>query len=349
VLWRYTPRTYASYAGSAQIMTMTPLADPGRTAVYSAEPDGRIVKLAIATGQLVWSTSITRDPTHEKMAGSLNFSNGLVLAATDGYIGDAPSYQGHIVSLKASNGAVVGVWNALCSDRHSIQQPSTCSSSDAAIWGRSAPVVDPRNGNILGATGNGPWNGRTDWGDSVIVLSPDAKRLVGHWTPANQADLNARDLDLGSTAPALLAGGYVVQGGKDGQLRLLSPGLRLLQTVSTPGGTDLFSEPCVWKGTWVFLADGAGTAAWALRGGRLHAVWSNGNDGTSPVLAGGLLYVQGNGHLRVYNPANGRQVADLPIGTTHWESPIIADGRVVAVEGNSNDHATSGTLDIYTP
>lgn len=356
LLWRYEPPTYSSYAGSPQITNMTPIADPSRTAIYAGAPDGRVRKLAVATGKEIWSTSLTRDPTHEKLASALNFSNGLVLAATDGYIGDAPPYQGHVVTLNASTGQIVGVWNSLCSDRDEIIEPSTCSASDSAIWGRSAPVVDPATGNLLVATGNGPFNGRTNWGDSVLVLSPDGKRLLKHWTPVNQHALYSSDRDLGSTAPALLANGYFVQGGKDGKLRLLSLS-RLagvnpktggeLQTVDVPGPTDLFSAPATWQGKWVFLADSAGTAAWVLRGGRLHAVWSNHNGGTSPVLAGGLLYVQGNQAIRVYAPTTGQRVGKLEIGTTHWQSPIVADGRIAAGEGDANDHATSGALDIY--
>jgi len=191
----------------------------------------------------------------------------------------------------------------------------------------------------------------------VLVLSPDGKRLLKHWTPSNQAELDSSDLDLGSTAPAVLANGYFVQGGKDGKLRLLSlshlAGVNgttggELQTVPVPGPTDLFSEPATWKGNWVFLATQDGTAAWVLRGVRLHAVWSNGNGGTSPVLAGGLLYVQWSGGIRVYVPATGRQVGELPLGDVHWQSPIVADGRVAAAEGNSNSHSTSGVLDIYS-
>jgi len=357
VLWRYTPSTYSSLTGSPQITVMTPLADPSRTAIYAGEPDGKIVKLSIATGALLWATAITRDPTHEKLAGSLNWSLGHVLAATDGYIGDAPPYQGHVVSLDPATGRVLAVWNSLCSNRHTIIEPSTCPASDSAIWGRSAPVVDPSSGDILVATGNAPWNGSTNWGDSVLVLSPDATQLLKHWTPSNQAELNDDDLDLGSTAPALLAGGYAVQGGKDGKLRLLRlaslPGANArlggeLQTVPTPGPAALFSEPAVWQGTWLFVSDGAGTQAWRLTGGRLHSVWSNGNAGTSPVIAGGLLYIEGSGGINVYVPSSGRLLATLPIGTVHWESPIVADGRVIATEGNSNDHTTTGILDIYT-
>jgi len=348
VLWRYTPPTYDSYAGSARITNMSPVADPNRTAIYAGAPDGRIVKLAIRTGKVLWSRSITRDPTHEKLTSSLNFSRGLVIATTGGYIGDAPPYQGHVVTLNAANGRIVHVWNSLCADRRTIIQPSTCSSSDSAIWARSGAVVDPASGNLLVATGNGPYNGSTDFGDSVIVLSPNASRIVGHWTPPNQAELNQSDLDLGSTAPALLAGGYLVQGGKDGLLRLIDRGLQVVQTVSTPGSADLFSAPAVWQGKWVFVASGSGTDAWVLRGGKLQKAWGNGTDGTSPVLAGGLLYIQGNGAVRVYSPASGRLLAELPCGNVHWQSPIVDGGRVIAAEGNANDHSTSGVLDIYT-
>jgi putative pyrroloquinoline-quinone binding quinoprotein len=357
VLWRYTPPTYGSYVGTEQITTMAPLASPDRTAVYAGEPDGRIVKLAVADGTVLWSMSITRDPAHEKLSGSINFSRGMVLVATGGYYGDAPPYQGHIVTLSEVNGQIVGVWNSLCSDRHTIIQPATCSSSDSGAWGRSVPVVDPGTGNLLVATGNGPWNGKTDWGDSTLVLSPDATRLLKHWTPKNQDELNTSDQDIGSTAPALLGGGYLVQGGKDGKLRLLSLSHLAgvdgtlggeLQTVPTPGGAELFTAPAVWRGTWVFVSDSNGTAAWVLRGGHLEAAWQNDNAGTSPVVAGGLLYVEGSGGIHVYAPMSGHEVAKLPIGDVHWESPIVGDGRVVATQGDSNNHSTSGVLDIYS-
>jgi outer membrane protein assembly factor BamB len=356
VLWRYTPAAYPSFAGTAQITTMTPLADPGRAAVYAGEPDGRIVKLSVATGKLLWSTAITRDPTHEKLAGSLNLSRGHVLAATDGYIGDAPPYQGHVVSLDPATGRILAVWNSLCADRHELIDPSSCDASDSAIWGRASPSVDPATGDIVVATGNAPWNGSTNWGDSVLVLSPDAKQLLKHWTPTDQDELNRDDLDLGSTAPALLAGGYLVQGGKDGKLRLLSLARMAgpdattggeVQTVPTPGADRLFGQPAVWRGTWVFLSTASGTAAWVLRDGRLQPAWSNELAGTSPVVAGGLLYVEGPGGIRVYRPQTGRQLALLPVGVVHWESPIVADGRVAAAEGDSNVHATGGVLNIF--
>jgi hypothetical protein len=65
------------------------------------------------------------------------------------------------------------------------------------------------------------------------------------------------------------------------------------------------------------------------------------------VVAGSLLYVAGSGAVHVYVPTSGREVAQLPTGSVHWQSPIVVDGRVAMPEGNANDHATSGVLDIY--
>jgi outer membrane protein assembly factor BamB len=357
VLWRFTPPTYSRFAGSAQITNSTPAAATDRSAVYASAPDGRVRKLRVADGKVLWTTSLTHDPTHEKLTSSINVSRGLVIMTTGGYIGDAPPYQGHVVTMSERTGRIAHVWNSLCSDRHALIVPSTCDASDSAIWSRSGAAVDPANGTLVVATGNASWNGSTNWGDSVLVLSPDAARMLRHYTPANHEQLNAGDVDLGSTSPALLPNGYAVQGGKDGLLRLLQlhdlPGVNTktggeLQILHAPGPTDVFSAPAVWQGKWVFVATSAGTEAFLFKGGRLRPVWSNGSGGTSPVVAGSLLYVAGAGEVHVYVPTSGKQVATLPSGSVHWQSPIVADGRVAVTEGNANEHATTGVLDIYS-
>ena len=356
VLWRFTPSSYRRLARTAQITNSTPVVSSDRSAVYAAAPDGRVRKLRLGDGKVLWTTPITLDPTREKITSPLNVSRGLVLATTGGYIGDAPYYQGHVVTLSERTGRIAHVWNSLCSDRRRLIVPRTCGSSASAIWSRNGAAVDPATGNLVVATGNGHFNGSTDWGDSVLVLSPDASRLLRHWTPRDQKHLEDADLDLGSTSPAFLQKGLVVQGGKDGKLRLLdlrrlsSPNSKTageLQTVSLPGPTDLFSEPAVWNGRWVFVANSAGTAAWLLRGGRLHAGWSNSTGGTSPVVAGNLLYVAGSGSVRVYVPTSGQLVASLPTGSIHWQSPVVADGRIAIALGDANDHATTGQLLIF--
>jgi outer membrane protein assembly factor BamB len=358
LLWRYVPPGTAPLLRSPQITTATPVADTSRRFVFAASPDGQIQKLSLADGHAVWRTPVTLLPQREKIASSLNLWKGRVIVTTGGYIGDAPPYQGHVVLIGASSGKIVGVWNSLCSDRHHLIQPSTCGASDSAIWGRAGAVVEPSTGALLVATGNAPFDGKTNWGDSLIRLSPDVSHILGSWTPTNAQELDTSDLDLGSTSP-VLAGGSILQGGKDGKLRVLAPA-RLapagrrggeLQTVQTPGSTDLFTAPAVWRShgtTWVFVADNDGLRAWTLSGGRLHLRWHTSTSGTSPVVAGGLLYVYApQGGLNVYVPTSGHRITTLPAGSGHWNSPIVVDRMVVLPEGSANDHSTHGVLDIY--
>jgi outer membrane protein assembly factor BamB len=352
IRWQFTPPGYSSWAGSAQITNSSPAADPDGRSVYAAAPDGKVRKLSLANGKPRWTVSITRDPTHEKLGTALNVAGRLVLATTGGYIGDAPPYQGHVAAIDRTTGRLVNVWNALCSDRKGVIQPSSCPESGSAIWGRSGAVVEPETGNVLVATGDGKWDGKVHWGDSVLVLSPNAGRLVASWTPATQRDLELQDVDLGSTAPALLPGRLAVQGGKDALLRLLDlralPLGRLggeLQSVPTPGG--VFSSPAVWRNL-VFVTTFSGTVAYRLENRRLTRAWENGTPGTSPVVAGGLLYVYDpGGGLNVYAPATGRPLARLPAGAGHWNSPIVAVGRIFLPEGSANEHSTSGVLNVY--
>jgi hypothetical protein len=58
------------------------------------------------------------------------------------------------------------------------------------------------------------------------------------------------------------------------------------------------------------------------------------------------VYDPGGGGLRVYQAHTGALVAALTCGG-HWNSPIVTDGRIALPEGNANDHATSGVLDIW--
>ncbi len=371
-LWQFVPADIGHYQGSLQFTTASPTADPDRRYVYASAPDGVVRKLSITTGRVVWSRSVTFDPTHEKLATPPTVSGGSLIVATDGYIGDAPPYQGHVVTINRVSGRIEHVFNTLCSDRHRLIVPKTCGASDSAIWGRGGAVLEPGTNRILVATGNGPFNGHTNWGDSVLELSPDARHLLHNFTPTDQAHLNATDADLGSTSPAILPnpGGppLAAQGGKDDNFKLLDldrldgttgpAGPRLggqLQTIAVPGTTQLYSQPAVWVHggkTYLFSADESATGAYVLHGGsspRLSQIWQRNSSGTSPVLAGGLLYVydQLGGHLNVLDPLTGHQVASFPAPSGHWNSPIVIGGRVILPGGDANNRSTHGELDIY--
>ncbi len=206
----------------------------------------------------------------------------------------------------------------------------------------------------------------------MVELSSDGHRLLHNWTPSDQATLNSDDLDLGSTSPAVLPlyHGFrlAVQGGKGHVLDLLNldrldgthggAGPRLggeLQELPDPGPAQMVTEPAVWSGggrMYVFVATWGGTAAYSLGGGgkpRLHLAWSTHVPGTSPVLAGGLLYVYDpiHGSLDVFKPMSGRRLISLPVAAGHWNSPIVVGGRVILPTGNADDDTTTGKLYIY--
>jgi PQQ-like domain len=375
VLWSFVPSSAAKLTGSPQISTATPVADPSGRYVYAASPDGLIHKVRVSNGNELrsgsWPASVTRDATHEKIASALNLDGRYVIVTTGGYIGDAPPYQGKVVTIDRSSGRIVGVFNSLCSNRRQIIQPSSCNGSDSAIWGRAGAVVDPRTHDVYATSSNGPFNGSTNWSDSVLRLASGSLNFLGHFTPRNQAELESTDADLGSTSPVLLpdpASGqvnFLLQGGKDSTFRLLDISKSLIgvsgaagrklggevQSFDLPGGDQtMFTAPAVLHSsgkTEVFAATGQGTAAYRFASGRLQNMWENGNGGTSPVIAGSLLWVYDpGGGLNVYRPDSGKLVRHFDLPSGHWNSPIVAGGRVYVPTGDSNDHAGDGELSI---
>ncbi|MDQ6820151.1 MAG: hypothetical protein M3076_07415, partial [Actinomycetota bacterium] len=193
-----------------------------------------------------------------------------------------------------------------------------------------------------------------------------------NWTPADGSELTSADADVGSTSPTALPRyhgfGLAVQGGKDGKLALLDLD-RLdgaqgpasgrvggeLGQVSAPGGTPVFTAPAVWSSRgriYVFVTTESGTAAYRLVGGahpQLRVAWQNASGGTSPVLAGGLLYVynEQGGALLIRNPLSGIQIRSLPVPSGHWNSPIVTGGRIILPTGSYHSSAASSTIAIY--
>jgi hypothetical protein len=383
ILWTFTPAGYSGWAGSSRITVSSPLADPDGLYVYATSPNGLIHKLALSDGREArgggWPVSITRDATHEKLGAALNIDGPYLIVATSGYFGDTPPYQGHVVLIERASGRIANVFNTLCANRRHLIAPNSCSASDSAILSRGGAVVEPGGTRLLVSTGNGPWNGSTDFGDSVIELTIPGLGYRQAFTPTDQEELNTTDTDLGSSAPVLLGHNRVMIAGKDGVMRVLSlshldgaspsrPN-RLggeVQRLALPGGGELFTAPAVWttsagtsggssasgKGAsaTMFIGDEHATAAYALIGGQLREVWQNTNPGTSPVMVGGLLYVYdpSAGGINVYRPRSGRPIAKLPGLPGHWNSPIVVDGHVLEPEGDANEHKLTGTLDLFS-
>lgn len=357
-----------------KITHSSPVADADRQYVYAYGLDGALHRYDPVSGREAtgngWPAPITKMTQTEKQGTALNLATGRVYVATGGYIGDAPPYQGHVVAIDLATGRET-VFNSLCAHLKHILRDGECAAQMSGIWSRGGVVVDPTDGSIFVDTGNGDYNanrGGDNYGDSIIHLSADATTILDSYTPSNFQQLDDTDADLGSSAPALLptitasaTPLLLVQGGKDGQFRLINradmsgkggPGHvgGALQTLDL--GCGLFTQPAVWTDpatgqVWVFVTSVCGMRAYQVRTDasgvtRLALAWQNGDSVTTPVVAGGVLFAAGSGALRAYAPTSGRALwssaqasANGTISGIHWESPIVVGGSVYITDENA--------------
>ncbi len=344
LLWQRSTR------GRSRCTTATPAVAGGW--VYSSGLDGRVHRYALSTGREFsghgWPERFTRNSWYEKSSGGLRILGHYLYVPVSGYTGHPGTYDGHLVTIDLLTGRET-VWNSVCSNvRHLLnptpKQAPYCRFDESGIWGREGVERDPSNGNIVLATGDGPWNGRTNWGDSIVELSKGGAKLLGSFTPENQAYLAQWDLDLGSTTPALLPpvrwrgrtlrlalqAGKAPAGSNGGpevvwllNQRLwagTTPPGRLggqIETVNSPFSCAVLTAPAIWRGprgkVLTIIADDCGVAAYRVEfdGRRPRAVvqWRfAGVHFTSPIIANGILYIAHSGGLAAYNPRTGRRL-----------------------------------------
>ncbi|HTU71652.1 MAG TPA: PQQ-binding-like beta-propeller repeat protein [Candidatus Baltobacteraceae bacterium] len=364
ILWRFATH-------GPKITTSVPAYDPATHALYVPGVDGMVHRLDPGNGREVreggFPEQITLAPQTEKNASPLRVANGYLYAQTSGYVGDATPYVGHVVAIRLSDGSK-HVFNVLCSSHHELIEPQTCAGQRAGMWSRAGVVVDPdasMHGRIYVATGNGPFDASAgDYGDSILSLNDDAATLIGYLTPPNHDELEADDLDVGSSSPAMLPRQpnsatplMAVQGGKDSVLRLfdrahLSGTYLPLQSI----GLDhlLFSIPGVWTDgagtTYVFIGITDGVHAYRLvtknRVSRLVAAWHTaldlGREGASPIVGDGVLFLATSNQLLALDAQTGRQLwSSTAIGLIHWEIPVVAGDTVYCADYN-------GTLTAFS-
>lgn len=280
----------------------SPAIDPNRQFVYAYGVDGKVHKYGIGDGVETttggWPQIATLKPSVEKGASGLAFAithgTTYLYAVSNGYVGDAGDYQGHLTTIDLSTNAQT-VFNTLCSDVaiHMILNGQNgindCSSRQNGIWGRPGATYDAGTDRVYITTGNGPFNANTggkNWGDSVLALKPDGTGAGGgmpmdSYTPTTYQNLDEADIDLGSASLTILqppAGSTVqhlgVQTGKDSKLHLIDLD-RMGGTGSAGavgGAIEVIDVPIsqFWMKTqtaswiapdganWVFIANGSG-------------------------------------------------------------------------------------------
>jgi hypothetical protein len=115
----------------------------------------------------------------------------------------------------------------------------------------------------------------------------------------------------------------------------------------------VFTAPVAFRHhghAYLVVATYQAICGYKLSGGRLHQVWTQHVGGSSPVIAGGLMFVfdPNGGKLRVLDPVSGNILRSFDAAPGHWSSPIVVGGRIVLpVGGSASDSAKSGQVFIF--
>ena len=352
--------------------------DPSLLYVYAYGFDGKIHKYQVGDGKEFgvdiadahWPEVSTLKPEVEKGAAGLSIATAHdgsthLYSVTDGYIGDANDYQGHLTAINLATGAQ-NVFNSMCSDKaihfcngalpSCAKATNDCSSRQSGIWGRPGAIYDAATDRVFITTGNGQYNASTgghNWGDSVLALNPDGTggavsgMPLDSYTPTTFANLQGTDADLGSESiaivpsPAGTAAAYqhiAVQAGKDGCIRLIR-----LDNMSghhapafTGGEVDAVDLP------------GGSHCATGQDGPEIKpqpAVWVNPADGSSWIYV--TSYSDGSAAYKIALDGGG-----VPSLAQQWTansgtSPVVANGTVYYMSGNhlvALDAVTGATI-----
>jgi len=184
------------------------------------------------------------NPKMQSQRAALALTNGVVLIAWASHE-DLMPFHGWIMGYDAATLAKVATFCV------------TPDSYAGGIWqGGRAPTIDA-DGNAYFTTGNGGWDGRLDFGDSLLKfgVSTAGLKLLDYFTPGNYAALDSNDDDLSGSGFTLLPGtNMLLGGGKEGALYLLDaanlghmvPNDTQIRQRIGPAGGHVMGGPVFW-------------------------------------------------------------------------------------------------------
>jgi len=214
-------------------------------------------------------TTVSFNPFLEHQRASLLLENGHVVIGWGSHCDISP-WHGWVMSYSASTLGREAAFN------------TSADGGGNGVWMGGGGLAADSNGNIFFATGNGTWNGTTDYGDSIVKLGPPSGGsfpVLDYFTPYNQGSLYAGDADVASGGlvllPALSSGQQLLtQMGKEGRIYLIdrnnmgkycvnqTPACNdsnpnIVQEI--PGATvGVWGAPAYWNGSvyWGSASDG---------------------------------------------------------------------------------------------
>jgi hypothetical protein len=166
-------------------------------------------------------------------------------------------------------------------------------------------------GNIYFSTGNGTFDaniGGANYSMSVVKLARGGTAVVDYFTPSNQAELSALDLDLSSGGVVLLPdqpGSFpheIVQAFKTGEILLLNRdnlgkfnSSNAIQDI-TFNQSGYWSTAAYWNGNVYLLGVGGPLTQWTLNNGLLPSTPTHSGP-TSYTFSGATPSVSANGAI----------------------------------------------------
>jgi hypothetical protein len=220
-----------------QGITSTPVIDPTTNTIYvvSAQTSSsgstfRLNALDITTGAQKFGGPVTINASVpatnsdsqngvQTLTTSCIQRSALLVANKSVYMGFGSCHSGWLLAYNASTLAQTGVFNA----SPNLNGEGTYASAGGVWMGSGGPVADS-SGNIYITTGNGPWDGKTAFADSVLKFSPTLT-LEDFFTPDDYQYMDCADGDLAAGGLMMLPGtSELIAGGKGGKLYLVNSG-----------------------------------------------------------------------------------------------------------------------------
>jgi len=141
----------------------------------------------------------------------------LLLANGSVFIGFGGCHSGWLLAYDAQSLSRTGVFNS----SPNLDGEGTYGGAGGIWMGGGGPAADDL-GNIYITTGNGPYDGQTAFGDSVLKFD-STLNLLDHFTPHDYRYMDCADKDLAGGGLLLIPGSTeALAGGKSGKLYLVN-------------------------------------------------------------------------------------------------------------------------------
>ncbi|MDX6215282.1 MAG: hypothetical protein QOG99_866 [Frankiales bacterium] len=307
-------------------ITGTPVYDLGTHRVYAVVTSmitgslrHWLIGVDVKTGHVVSRRTVDvagQDMLYENQRGALSITRGRVLVTYGGHAGDCGPYHGYLLEVPIAGGAI------------STYKVGT--GTEAGLWQPSGPAVGSDT-SVYVVSGNGSQtSGSWDGGNAVHRVSPVIARRYSSFAPADWAQGNRGDSDLGSSGATLIGNRVWIQGKTSTGYLLDKTDLggvgHPLATVQNACATQ-FGGSAV-HGSVAYLPCTDGIRKITVSGNSVALGWkAASNIVGSPVVGGGVVWTidPSGGVLYALAESSGAVRTSLTVGTmTRFMTPALS-------------------------